>query len=171
MKNIFLILSLLLCCSLVRAQDLRSFKESLMVQDSLFGSKALVVEHNNLDSILSALSNRIQVDKVNGFRVSIFVDNSQTARSSAEDIKLEFEDKFPYVCAYLNYKSPDFIVTVGNCSTMDEATVLKGRVKGSFKRAFIVRESIEIDSLYNVPYIEELFFDSLVEPEESLSKL
>ena len=132
-----------------------------MVQDTLLGSRAYVVEHDDLESLLATLSNRIQVDKVNGFRVSIFVDNSQTARSSAEKIKLSFEEAFPDVCTYLNYKSPDFTVTVGNCSTMDEATVLWGRVKGSFSRAFIVRESIEIDSLYKEPYVEGFLNDTI----------
>ena len=151
MKKIILILSILACCSIIKAQDISSFKDSLMIPDTLLGTRALVIEHNSLDSIFYKISRRIQVDEINGFRVSIFVDNSQVARERAEDVQKRFQVEFPGICTYLNYRSPDFTVTVGNYSTKDEATVLLGRIKRSFDRAFIVREKIEIDSLYKVP--------------------
>ena len=171
MKNIFLALLLLLSCSVLRAQDIHAFKDSLMLQDSLLGSQAFVVEHDNLDSTLFALSRSLQVNEIDGFRVSIFADNSQSARASAEEIKQRFDDEFPEVCSYLKYRNPDFTVTVGDYSTLDEATILLGRIKGSFNRAFIIRERVRIGSLYKVPFVPTYKFIDGVTLESQVDSL
>ena len=171
MRNIFLIIFSVLFCATLEAQDLRSFKKSLMMPNITLWSQVEIVEHDNLAMILDSISDSIQIEEINGFRVSIYVDNSQTARANAEEEKSRFETEFPGVCAYLTYKSPDFIVTVGDYATMDEATILWGLIKASFDRAFIVRESVKLEALYSVPEVVVQAVDSTMSVVEVLDVL
>ena len=70
--------------------------------------------------------------------------NSQSARRDAVTAQENFSSLFPQEQSYLTYENPYFKVAVGNCTTQEEAIILLGRVRGSFPKAFIMRESIDI---------------------------
>lgn len=78
-----------------------------------------------------------------GYRVRIFFDNKQTARTESEKTLKRFKDLFPGVAAYRIYANPYFKVTVGDFRTKSEAMALLTRIKGAFPSAFVVKESIE----------------------------
>lgn len=78
-----------------------------------------------------------------GYRVRIFFDNKQTARTESEKTLKRFKELFPEVAAYRIYANPYFKVTVGNFRTKSEAMALLTRIKGAFPSAFVVKESIE----------------------------
>ena len=78
-----------------------------------------------------------------GYRVRIFFDNKQTARTESEKTLKRFKDLFPEVAAYRIYANPYFKVTVGDFRTKSEAMALLTRIKGAFPSAFVVKESIE----------------------------
>ena len=80
---------------------------------------------------------------LNGYRVRIFFDNKQTARTESEKTLKKFEQMFPDILAYRTYTNPYFKVTVGDCRTKSEAMVLLGRVKKDFPSAFVVKENIK----------------------------
>lgn len=78
----------------------------------------------------------------NGYRIVIFMSNSQTARRDAVAAQENFAILFPQERSYLTYENPYFKVAVGNCTSQEEAMILLGRLRGTFPKAFIMRENI-----------------------------
>ena len=155
MKYIFAISALLLAVSASAqvpvAQDnaprkgikerlaLPAERDSLTVVDATVkiteqGDAATIV-NNNLQANVRAIS---------GYRIVIFMSNTQTARRDAVMAQDNFAALFPQEQSYLTYENPYFKVAVGNCTSHEEAMILLGRLRGSFPKAFIMRESIEI---------------------------
>lgn len=79
---------------------------------------------------------------MNGYRVRIFFDNKQTARTESEAALKRFEALFHDVSAYRSYANPYFKVTVGDFRTKSEAMELLERIKHEFPSAFVVKENI-----------------------------
>lgn len=80
---------------------------------------------------------------LSGYRVRIFFDNKQSARTESEKTLRQFRELYPGVTAYHIYANPYFKVTVGDFRTKSEAMALLTRIKGAFPSAFVVRENIE----------------------------
>ena len=96
-----------------------------------------------------------------GYRVRIFFDNKQSARTESEYAIGRFRAIFPAVAVYRTYTNPYFKVTVGNCRTKSEAMRLLASIKGVFPGAFIVRENIRfapgnVDATYTVDTVKVL---------------
>lgn len=98
------------------------------------GDAATIVEHNL----------EVAPKAVSGYRIVIFMSNAQSARRDAVAAQENFAQLFPQEHSYLSYENPYFKVAVGNCASQEEAMILLGRLRGSFPKAFIMRESIEI---------------------------
>ena len=79
---------------------------------------------------------------VSGYRVRIFFDNKQSARTESEEALKTFESMFHEVKAYRTYANPYFKVTVGDFRTKSEAMALLSDIKGAFPSAFVVKENI-----------------------------
>ena len=113
--------------------------------DSLTIVSETVVTQENGDAATIINSNLHQEPKaIGGYRIVIFMNNSQTARRDAVAAQEAFSQLFPKEQSYLSYENPYFKVTVGNCTSQDEAIILLGRLRGTFPKAFIVRENIAI---------------------------
>lgn len=80
---------------------------------------------------------------MSGYRVRIFFDNKQNARTESEAVLKRFNGLYPDVMAYRIYANPYFKVTVGDFRTKSEAMALLARIKGTFPSAFVVKENIE----------------------------
>lgn len=79
---------------------------------------------------------------LNGYRVRIFFDNKQTARTASEETLKRFESMYHDVVAYRTYANPYFKVTVGDFRTKSEAMALLERIRYEFPSAFVVKENI-----------------------------
>ena len=104
------------------------------VQISEQGDAAQIVEQNL----------KVAPKAVNGYRIVIFMSNTQTARRDALAAQENFALLFPQEQSYLTYENPYFKVAIGNCTSQEEAIILLGRLRGTFPKAFIMRENIEI---------------------------
>lgn len=120
----------------------RAFKQELAQPVLGNGARIVVDESRELEPMLNRTHSL--EEKVRGYRIRIFFDNSQQARNNAQVLMERFETSFPDIPAYLVYENPYFKVTVGNCLTMDEAMIVLGRVKGQFDRAFPVQEDLPL---------------------------
>lgn len=80
---------------------------------------------------------------ISGYRVRIFFDNKQNARTESGAVLKRFNGLYPDVMAYRIYANPYFKVTVGDFRTKSEAMALLARIKGAFPSAFVVKENIE----------------------------
>ena len=145
MKRIILILTLLMTTVGVGAQNLDLFRKSL--EQSQNGATVVVSEQGDASSAVASATTQTQRSNVRGFRVGIFYDNSQDARERAAEAEQLVRASFPSIPVYKDYRNPYFIVTVGNCLTQEEATILWGRVKNLFPKAHISRTEFPITEL------------------------
>lgn len=149
MKHWLILFSILFCGNLfAQTSSPRAFKHTLSVADSVTGSRVVVRESSDIEGVLNRAGG---LEKVRGYRVRIFFDNSQNARSNAQAIMNQFAELFPDIPVYMIYENPYFKVAVGNCLTEDEAMIISGRIKGKFDRAFWAREDIPIGAFANKP--------------------
>lgn len=142
MKNILLVAMLVLSTSLY-GQTLDIY-QSLKTPDLASRNSVLLDEQSEISNIAAQSSTS---QSIRGYRVRIFFDNGQNARTSALEVMEEFESLYPLVPCNMVYENPYFKVTVGNCLSAEEAIMLWNRVKSSFDRAFVIREDIAFESL------------------------
>ena len=138
MKRALSLACMFLVSLAVSAQKIDNFKYKLSQPDSTCRATVTVTENPGAAEAVRIAQNMRQEDRIKGYRVGIFFDNSQSARQRANEILARFKEEHPGVAAYLTYENPNFKVTVGNCVTVEEATILWGNVKGSFDRAIVV---------------------------------
>lgn len=103
-------------------------------------------------SVADAMSRQISDNPsrtISGFRIRIFFDNAQNARSASEETLKSFLTKYHGIPAYRSYQNPFFKVTVGDFRTKSEALELLEKIKGDFPAAFILKENI------NYPVIDK----------------
>lgn len=117
----------------------------------MMGGKGDVKVHQSL--AISTAMNRHFIDNssrtIQGYRVRIFFDNRQSARTDSEETLRKFESRHHGVAAYRSYVNPYFKVTVGDFRTRSEAMQLLMEIKSDFPAAFIVKENI------NYPVIDK----------------
>ena len=122
------------------------------------------VEIYQSQEVASALRKQVEENvkrTMNGYRVRIFFDNKQTARTESEETLKRFETMYHDVKAYRTYANPYFKVTVGDFRTKSEAMELLSRIKREFPSAFVVKENIEFpvvdkDNAYIVDTVKVL---------------
>ena len=150
MKNYFIAAAILLFLT-ASAQDLKSFKTYLSepVQvDSLttIYSTVQVTEHNDAAKITERTAAHSQTT-INGYRIMLFISNSQSARTDAFAACDSLAVRLPNLPTYVSYDNPYFKVAAGNCTTQEEALILLEQIKPSFPKAFIMREAIPLTEL------------------------
>jgi hypothetical protein len=156
MKYIFAILATIITISAAAQeptpQDVaprKSIKEQLSSPaqlDSLttINQTVQIVEQGDAATIVEK-NLEVASRAINGYRIVIFMSNAQTARRDAVATQENFAQLFSQEQSYLTYENPYFKVAVGNCTTQEEAIILLGRLRGTFPKAFIMRENINID--------------------------
>lgn len=108
------------------------------------GGKADVEIYQSQD-VASALRKQVESNSkrnIPGYRVRIFFDNKQSARSESEETLKRFEAAYHGIKAYLTYANPYFKVTVGDFRTKSEAMAFLSQIKSAFPSAFVVKENI-----------------------------
>lgn len=146
-KVLPLIALFVLSVSAVCAQDLSTYRQCLQQPDSIWGAKVGVWEADDVTSQFSKLAAKPKQSEIYGYRIEIFTENGQTARASAFATCNAFVELFPEVSAKVSYDKLYWKVTVGQCASAEEAIALWGRIKNHYPKAFLARETIEIDNL------------------------
>lgn len=121
--------------------------EEIVSEQAPDGARVRVIEHEEAAGIVAASDRKAAPARLNGYRVCIFFDNGQDARAGAMEAKKTFEEQFPDIKLYMVYENPYFRVTVGNCLTIEEAVILKGRVATAFPKAFPKAEELQLSDL------------------------
>lgn len=81
--------------------------------------------------------------KITGYRVRIFFDNSQSARTRSETVAKEFAAEHPSVKVYRSHISPYFKVTVGDFRSRVEAMAFARSIGDKYTSVFLVKEPIQ----------------------------
>ena len=149
MKRILLILLLGAWATAVQAQSLAAFKEHLSRPSGATSQegRVTVVEADDAAAAVRQLAARPAPTRLRGYRVCIFFDNGQDARTGAMKARERFEEEFPDIKCYMAYETPYFRVTVGNCLTVEEAVILKARLSTLFPKAFPKSEELLVSDL------------------------
>ena len=109
-----------------------------------------IIKINQSHAVKRTFANYIQTynqKKKSGYRIRIFFNNAQNARSQSEYIKNMFNNNFPDIPAYLSSSNPFFKVTVGNFRTRTDAARALDIIKVAYPSAFIVKETIDYPAI------------------------
>jgi hypothetical protein len=103
--------------------------------------------------IMDLLKQHIALGKKNGttegYRLQLYFGSGEKAHDQAIKIKTEFLSSYPDIIVYLLFKSPDFIVRVGNFRTKSEALKMRKSLIFQYPNAFIVADEITFPDLVN----------------------
>lgn len=138
---LFLVLLLLSATGTVFAQIIHPQEFVSELSTPVNGAKVNV----NASASLSGMLNRpksIDGKMVEGYRVYIFLDNSQNAREKGQQSMSKFRAAFPDIPVEISYENPYWKVSAGNCLSKDEAMIVFGRVKSQFTSAYIRKENL-----------------------------
>ena len=150
-KRILAVLAVLAALSFQAAGQNTSSVDSTLVGRSIFnllpsrekGNKATVTVRQSPEikevfnrQVAANASKRVVV-----YRIRIYNDNKQNARSASESAMNRFKAMYPGVAAYRSYVNPFFKVTVGNFHSRPEADRMLQQLRGSFPTAFVVKET------------------------------
>lgn len=145
MKRFFVIaLFALINIGAAQAQSYSEFRRNLSAPDSVFFSTVEVTEHTSAATVERHIASREQ-EKIDGYRITIYLDKGQKARTEAFEARDRFQALFPGEATYVAYEDPYWVVSVGNCTTSDSAMILLGRVSRVFEKAYLVRASIPVE--------------------------
>lgn len=96
------------------------------------------------ERVLSQIGSMVKRNSMSGYRIGIFFDNGADARAKATAAKNLFAETFPSTSVYMSYESPYYKVAAGDCLTSEEAIILHDRIKGTFPKAYIMREPMKL---------------------------
>jgi hypothetical protein len=99
------------------------------------------------------LTNEKRDVTISGFRLQLYFGSGEKARTEAERIKTEFLSSYPDISVYLKFKSPDFIVRVGDFRSRSEALKMQKSLIYQYPNAFIVADDIEMPELIDTTKI------------------
>lgn len=128
---------------------------SLMAQESTYfdeiNAKSDSVIFLNIDPNLEIfLQNRvneiIKSTTIDGFRINIFIDNSQQSRKKADLIRSKYLRDFSYPI-YYEWEAPYSKLYVGNFRTKSEALKAQSKIKSSFPNSPIVPSKIDLPDI------------------------
>ncbi len=128
------------------AQTTEAFRRKL-ADPSAEGARVVVTEAGEAADAVARGARSGSRLRFRGYRVCIFFDNGQDARAGAVAARTLFLENYPGVKVYMVYENPYFKVTVGDCLTAEEAIILKGRISGTFPKAFIKSEELSAADL------------------------
>ena len=148
----FLIIAILalLPCAMLRAQEYRVDNGSAQVDSTLMGRSILSVlgsgvTVNQSRSMRSAFDNYVSNNagkKLSGYRIRVYFDNGQSARTRSEAIARSVSNAFPGIGVYRTFESPNYKVSVGDSRTKDEALKVFHTLKATYPTALLLKETI-----------------------------
>jgi len=139
-------------------QDIAAFRNGLARPGTVSDATVTVTEYGSAADAVRAYDTEEKPDEIQGYRIRIFFDNGNNARSEALATQKRLRSEIPGIPTFLVYENPSYIVTVGNCISIDEALMLWNRVRKSFDTAFLWRGNIPLEELLReeaVPIPEE----------------
>ena len=145
-KRIFAVLAVLAALSFQAAGQNTSSVDSTLVGRSIFnllpsrekGNKATVTVRQSPE-IKEAFNRQVAANaskRVVVYRIRIYNDNKQNARSASESAMNRFKAMYPGVAAYRSYVNPFFKVTVGNFHSRPEADRMLQQLRGILPDSF-----------------------------------
>ena len=146
-KVLSIVLFLMTAIPALRAQDTLAVAavDSVLVGKDILGIIGPGVSIDQTPVVRSALRTYIASNKgkeLSGYRIRVFYDNGQNARTKSESIERYIAGTYAGIRVYRTYESPNYKVSVGDFRTKDEALGLYNSLKAIYPTAFIIKENI-----------------------------
>ena len=100
-----------------------------------------IVASDSLNRMMSEYREKNFSRNVQVYRLRIFFDNKQDARSVSEQVVNLFREQYPDIPVFRGYTNPYFKVTVGNFRSKSEAMKFLNEIKAQYPSVFLVRET------------------------------
>jgi len=148
MKRILSILVFLLTATAaLHAQDTLAVAavDSVLVGKDIIRIIGPGVSIDQTPAVASALRSYIASNKdkeLSGYRIRVFYDNGQSARTKSESIERYIANTYAGIRVYRTYESPNYKVSAGDFRTKDEALGLYNSLKAIYPTALIIKETI-----------------------------
>lgn len=88
-----------------------------------------------------------KLNGIEGYRIQIFFDAGNNARSKANNTRFSFLARHPQYPAYLIFQQPYFKIRVGNFRTRLDAECFLKQIEKEYQNAFIVKDVINFPDL------------------------
>jgi hypothetical protein len=113
---------------------------------------AVVTTDPRIDSLLNLhIAYNEEYPVIDGYRIHIFIKSGNEALVEAEEVKLEFEEKYEFVPAYITFGEPYYRVRVGDFRTRLEAEKFLQKINRTYPNAWVTRDKINLPDLPNYP--------------------
>ena len=125
--------------------------DSTLVGTSVFqlleGKEVTLNQPQEMDQAYARYVKANGEKKINGYRIRLFFDNKQSARTESEELEKEFQLQFPQIPTYRSYTNPFFKVVVGDYRTKSDAIKELNKILPFYPKAIVVKESIYFPAL------------------------
>lgn len=81
---------------------------------------------------------------IDGYRIHIFIKSGNEALTNAEEVKMEFEEKYEKIPAYITFGEPYYRVRVGDFRTRLEAEKFLQRISRTYPNAWVTSDKINL---------------------------
>lgn len=129
------------------AQGIQKMRANLERPEGANRARVEVVEEPDAARAVAAADRIARLDRISGYRVSLFRDNSQTAGENARAVAAQFRERFPGVPVQVAYESPYFKVTAGNFIDKVDAIALWGKSLPHFPKAVVIQEEVSVQDV------------------------
>ncbi len=127
----------------VQAQE--SFRDSLSIVD-----RTHVKQDAGVSQMLDTYIKSCKATENSGFpgyRVQIVSLTGTSARDNVLRARNRFASEYPEFTVYMDYKSPNFRLMVGDCRSKSDALLIKEKIKDRYPNAFVVYDKIQYPQL------------------------
>ena len=118
-------------------------QDSENVFNTLFNDNITIHQEYRINKLIN---DHIKINKKQdgseGYRIRIFSAKGNNAKSKAIFAKTEFIKKYPFTESYLDYKSPNFSVVIGDFRTKSRAEQYRRKIEKDFPEGFIIKDII-----------------------------
>ena len=157
MKNILCILALLIASAInLKAQDTTKVDlpyqgavDSSLVNTSVFsllssnsGGSAVIDQTDAVKSSFERYVASRRGKKSYGYKILVYSSNSKEARNASSGIAGSLKSKYPHLNVYRSFKTPFFMVHVGDFRTKADAMKVLYELQSNYRQAKVIKSPI-----------------------------
>lgn len=86
---------------------------------------------------------------MDGYRIQLNMSSGNAALDNLNEIKTEFEEKYPEIKSYIIFREPYYRLRIGDFRTRLEAVAFLNRIKRDYPHAWVIKDKIEFPELKN----------------------
>jgi hypothetical protein len=86
---------------------------------------------------------------IDGYRIQLEMSSGNAALDKLNEIKTEFEEKYPETKTYIIFREPYYRLRIGDFRTRLEAVEFLDRIKRDYPHAWVIKDKIEFPELTN----------------------